>query len=214
MNNLKIKQFTFNPIQENTYVVSDATGEAVVIDAGCYFEQEKQALKRYIESEGLTLKLVLNTHLHFDHQFGNRFLFETYGLRPHAHPDDEFLLAKVVAGGSIFGFPVNEDAFPVGTYLSEGDVLQAGNFSFECIHVPGHCPGHLVFYDRTNKVLFAGDVLFRGSIGRTDLEKGNHQQLIDGITQKLLVLPDETVVYSGHGPSTTIGDEKQFNPYL
>lgn len=211
---LKIKTFTFNPIQENTYVVSDETGEAVVIDAGCYFPQEKEALKNYLESEDLTLKLVLNTHLHFDHQFGNRFLFETYGLRPHAHPEDEFLLEKVVTGASIYGFPVTENAMPVGHYLNEGDRITFGKTTFECIHVPGHCPGHLVFHDVENKVLFAGDVLFRGSVGRTDLERGNHSQLITGITEKLLILPDDTRVYSGHGPSTTIGDEKQFNPYL
>lgn len=214
MNGLRIKAFTFNPIQENTYVVSDATGEAVVIDAGCFYEQEKQALKNYIETEGLTLKLVLNTHLHFDHQFGNRFLFETYGLTPHAHRDDEFLLEQVVKGGTIYGFPVVEDALPIGHYLNEGDIIRFGTTELTCIHVPGHCPGHLVFHDAANKVLFAGDVLFRGSIGRTDLEKGNHRQLILGILEKLMVLPEETVVYPGHGPSTTIGAESQNNPYL
>jgi len=214
MSNLKIKSFTFNPIQENTYVISDETGEAAVIDAGCYFDQEKQALKNYIESEGLTLKLVLNTHLHFDHQFGNRFLFENYGLTPHAHPDDAFLLERVVKGANIYGFPIQEDAMPIGHYLKEGDIIRFGITQLNCIHVPGHCPGHVVFHDSQNKVLFAGDVLFRGSIGRTDLEQGNHSLLIRGITGKLLVLPDETVVYCGHGPSTTIGEEKQHNPYL
>lgn len=211
---LKIKTFTFNPIQENTYVVSDETGEAVVIDAGCYFPQEKEALKNYINNEGLTLKLVLNTHLHFDHQFGNRFLYETYGLKPHAHRDDAFLLEKVVAGANIYGFPVMEDAMPVGHFLNEGDLIHFGSTTFECIHVPGHCPGHLVFHDAANQVIFAGDVLFRGSIGRTDLEKGNHSELINGITTKLMILPDATEVYPGHGPKTTIGDEKQYNPYL
>lgn len=211
---LKIKTFTFNPIQENTYVVSDETGEAAVIDAGCCFPQEKEALKYYLDSENLTLKYVLNTHLHFDHQFGNRFLYDTYGLKPHAHPDDEFLLEKVVAGASIYGFPITENAMPVGHYLKEGDRICVGNFTLECIHVPGHCPGHLVFHDAQNKVVFAGDVLFRGSVGRTDLERGNHSQLITGITTKLLTLADDTHVYPGHGPSTTIGEEKVSNPYL
>jgi hydroxyacylglutathione hydrolase len=214
MNNLKIKVFTFNPIQENTYVLSDDTGEAVVIDAGCYHEQEKQILKQYIDNEGLKLKMVVNTHLHFDHQFGNRFLFEEYGLKPHAHPDDEFLLERVVAGTFVYGFPINEDAQPIGYYIKEGDLLKVGNTTLRCIHVPGHCPGHLAFHDAENKVLFAGDILFRGSIGRTDLEQGNHEQLITGITEKLLTLPPDTIVYPGHGPATTIGEEKQHNPYL
>ncbi len=214
MNNLKIKAFTFNPIQENTYVVSDSTGEAVVIDAGCYTVQEKQSLKHYIDSEGLSLKMVLNTHLHFDHHFGNRFLYENFGLKPHAHPGDEFLLERVVAGTLIYGFPINEDAQPIGHYLKEGDQLNFGNTTLHCIHVPGHCPGHLVFHDAENKLLFAGDVLFRGSIGRTDLEQGNHHQLITGITEKILTLPLDTIVYPGHGPTTTIGEEKQHNPYL
>ena len=214
MNKLKIKAFTFNPIQENTYVVSDETGQAVVIDAGCYHGKEKQELKNYIESNELKLIHVLNTHLHFDHQFGNRFLADTYGLKPQAHPDDEFLLQRVVAGAIIYGFPVTEDAQPIGHYLYEGDTIHFGNTQLNCIHIPGHCPGHLVFHDAANKVLFAGDVLFNGSIGRTDLEFGNHQQLINGITEKLLVLPEDTVVYPGHGPSTNIGEEKKFNPYL
>ncbi|MDX9747094.1 MAG: MBL fold metallo-hydrolase [Paludibacter sp.] len=214
MNNLRIKSFTFNPIQENTYIISDETGEAAIIDAGCYYEEEKQTVRNYLESEGLTLKLVLNTHLHFDHQFGNRFLFDTYGLQPHAHRDDEFLLDRVVAGASVYGFPIKENAQPIGHYLNEGDSITFGTTTLHCIHVPGHCPGHVVFHDAANKVLFAGDVLFRGSIGRTDLERGNHAQLIKGITEKLLILPGETVVYSGHGPSTTIGEERSSNPYL
>lgn len=211
---MTIKTFTFNPIQENTYVVHDETGEAIVIDAGCYYEKEKQQLQSYIEDNGLKLKRVINTHLHFDHQFGNKFLFDTYGIAPEAHKEDEFLLERVVAKAMIFGLPIQENAQPVGSYIEEHQEINFGNTSLRSIHVPGHCPGHLVFYAEKEKVLFAGDVLFKGSIGRTDLERGDYATLVSNITKKLLVLPDETAVYPGHGPATTIGAEKTSNPYL
>jgi len=211
---MTIKIFTFNPIQENTYVVHDETGEAIVIDAGCYYDNEKQQLRSYIDNNGLKLKRVINTHLHFDHQFGNKFLFDTYGLTPEAHREDEFLLERVVAKAMIFGLPIQEDAQAIGSYIEEHQEIRFGNTTLRSIHVPGHCPGHLAFYAEKEKVLFAGDVLFRGSIGRTDLERGDYATLIKNITEKLLILPDETVVYPGHGPSTTIGAEKTSNPYL
>ncbi len=211
---ITIKTFTFNPIQENTYVVHDETGEAIVIDAGCYFENEKKALQSYIDDNKLKLVKVLNTHLHFDHQFGNKFLFDTYGIAPEAHGGDEFLLKRVVKGAVIYGLPVQEDAQPIGTYLQENQEISFGNTILKTIHVPGHSPGHLVFNCEKELVLFAGDVLFRGSIGRTDLEQGDYGTLIRNITEKLLILPDDTVVYPGHGPSTTIGDERVSNPYL
>lgn len=211
---MKIKIFTFNPIQENTYVVHDETSEAIVIDAGCYYDNEKQQLQSYINNNGLKLKRVINTHLHFDHQFGNKFLFDTYGIAPEAHKEDEFLLERVVAKAMIFGLPIQEDAQTIGSYIEENQEIKFGNTTLKSIHVPGHCPGHLAFYAEKEKVLFAGDVLFRGSIGRTDLERGDYATLIKNITEKLLILPDETVVYPGHGPSTTIGAEKTSNPYL
>jgi glyoxylase-like metal-dependent hydrolase (beta-lactamase superfamily II) len=211
---ISIKTFTFNPIQENTYIVSDETGEAVVIDAGCYFENEKKALQNYLESNNLKLVRVLNTHLHFDHQFGNKFLFDTYGILPEAHKDDLFLLERVVKGGNILGFPMLEDAQKIGNFLEENQEITFGNTTFKIFHVPGHSPGHIVFYCKAEKVLFAGDVLFSGSIGRTDLERGDYATLINNITEKLLILPDDVVVYPGHGPTTSIGEEKVSNPYL
>lgn len=211
---MTIKTFTFNPIQENTYVVHDETGEAIVIDAGCYFENEKKALQSYIDDNKLKLVKVLNTHLHFDHQFGNKFLFDTYGIAPEAHAGDEFLLRRVVKGAVIYGFPVQEDAQPIGTYLQENQKISFGNTTLKIIHVPGHSPGHLVFHEEKEMILFAGDVLFSGSVGRTDLEQGDYGTLIRNITEKLLILPDETVVYPGHGPTTTIGKERVSNPYL
>jgi len=211
---MTIKTFTFNPFQENTYLVYDETNEAVVIDAGCLQAGEKQVLTRFIEDNKLTLKRVLNTHLHLDHQFGNKFLFDTYGIAPEACVEDEFLLENVVAQARSYGFPVTEEAQPLGAYITENQEITFGNSSLKAIHAPGHSPGSMVLYSEKDGVMFAGDVLFQGSIGRTDLPKGDYASLILAITKKLLVLPDSTVVYCGHGPSTTIGYEKKNNPYL
>jgi len=209
-----IKTFTFNPIQENTYLVYDETNEAVIIDAGCVSEIEKRALKNYIEDNELTLKRVLNTHLHFDHQFGNKFLFTTYGIKPEAGKEDEYLLENVIAQTRSFGMAVDEEAQSLGGYITDNQEIKFGNTTLVALHVPGHSPGHMAFYDQKDGILFAGDVLFRGSIGRTDLPKGDYATLILSITNKLLPLPDSTVVYSGHGPSTTIGFERKNNPFL
>jgi len=211
---MTIKTFTFNPIQENSYLVYDETLEAVVIDAGCISKVEKRALKQYIEDNNLTLKRVLNTHLHFDHQFGNRFLFETFGIKPEAGKEDEYLLENVIAQTRSFGMDVDEEAQPLGGYIIENQEIKFGNSAFTAFHVPGHSPGSMAYYAEKDGVLFAGDVLFRGSIGRTDLPGGDYATLIQSITQKLLPLPDSTVVYSGHGPQTTIGFEKKNNPFL
>ncbi len=211
---MTIKIFTFNPFQENTYLLFDETKEAVLIDAGCITETEKLTLKRFIDENGLTLKRLINTHLHLDHQFGNKFVTDTFGLLPEANQQDEFLLANVVEQARSFGFSVEEEAQALGAYINEGDEIKFGNCSLKAIHVPGHSPGSLAFYSEKEGVVFAGDVLFRNSIGRTDLPYGDYATLILSITKKLLPLPDSTVVYCGHGPSTTIGSEKSSNPYL
>jgi len=211
---MTIKTFTFNPFQENTCLLFDETKEAVLIDAGCITETEKLTLKRFIDENGLTLKRLINTHLHLDHQFGNKFVADTFGLLPEANQQDEFLLANVVAQARSFGFSVEEEAQALGAYINEGDEIKFGNCSLKAIHVPGHSPGSLAFYSEKEGVVFAGDVLFRNSIGRTDLPYGDYATLILSITKKLLPLPDSTVVYCGHGPSTTIGSEKSSNPYL
>lgn len=211
---MTIKIFTFNPFQENTYLLYDETNEAVLIDAGCLFELEKQQLKKFLDDNKLTLKRVINTHLHLDHQFGNKFIFDTYGLSPEAGQEDEFLLDNVIAQARSYGFSVNEEAQPLGKYIVENQEIKFGNSSLKAIHVPGHSPGSMAFYSSGEGVLFAGDVLFQGSIGRTDFAKGDHATLILSIKKKLFPLPDSTVVYCGHGPTTTIGYEKINNPYL
>lgn len=211
---MTIKTFTFNPFQENTYLIYDETGEAAVIDAGCYNETEKQLIKNYLADNNLVLKKVLNTHLHIDHQFGNKFLFETYGLKPEASKEDEFLLENIAEQLRMFGLPAGEGVQNIGSYIEDNQVIKVGYITLKAIHVPGHSPGSMCLYAEKDGVLFAGDVLFRGSIGRTDLPKGDYATLINAITERLLPLPNETVVYSGHGPTTTIGNEKQQNPYL
>lgn len=211
---MTIKTFTFNPFQENTYLLFDETKEAILIDAGCITAAEKLVLKQFIDENGLVLKRLINTHLHLDHQFGNKFIFNTYGLKPEAGADDEYLLENVVAQAYTFGLAVDEEAQTLGEYIIENQEVKFGNSSLKAIHVPGHSPGSMAFYSENEGVLFAGDVLFHGSIGRTDLPKGDYATLIQSITKKLLPLPDSTVVYCGHGPSTTIGNEKKNNPYL
>jgi hydroxyacylglutathione hydrolase len=211
---MTVKTFTFNPFQENTFIVYDDTNEAIVIDAGCLEQYEKDELKNYIDNNKLILKRVINTHLHLDHQFGNKFLFDTYGLLPEACIEDEFLLANVVDQARSFGFPVTDEAQALGAYITENQEISFGNSSFITFHVPGHSPGSMAFYSEDEGILIAGDVLFKGSIGRTDLPKGDYATLINSITKKLLPLPDTTTVYCGHGPSTTIGYEKKNNPFL
>lgn len=211
---MKIKKFEFNMFPVNTYVLSDETGEAVVIDAGCFFPEEKQKLKAYLTENGLTLKHVLNTHLHLDHIFGNPFLFQEYGLRPEAGQQDEFWLAKAKDMARNFGFMYNEEQPALGRYICDGNVISFGNTQLTAIHVPGHSPGSMVFYCKEAGCMFCGDVLFCGSIGRSDLAGGNFDELREGICSHLFVLPSETKVYSGHGPETTIGFEKANNPFF
>lgn len=211
---MTVKTFTFNPFRVNTYLLWDETNEAIIIDAGCLDIGEKHKLERYITENNLQLKKVLNTHLHIDHQFGNKYLFETYGLKPEACKEDEFLLENVKVQAAMFGLPLNETAQEIGSYINDNQEIEFGNSTLKALHCPGHSPGSMCFYSEKDGVLFAGDVLFRGSIGRTDLQKGDYATLICSITTRLLPLPDSTIVYCGHGESTTIGGEKQNNPYL
>ena len=211
---MKIKRFEFNMFPVNCYVLSDETREAVVIDPGCYYDNEKQALKQYITSNQLTVKHLLNTHLHLDHIFGNPFLLREFGLKAEANQADEFWIDEAPKQSRMFGFPLPEKPVPLGHYLHDGDQISFGHTTLEAIHVPGHSPGSLVFYCAQEHCMFSGDVLFQGSIGRADLAGGNFDELIDHICSRLFVLPPETVVYPGHGAPTTIGIEKSENPFF
>jgi glyoxylase-like metal-dependent hydrolase (beta-lactamase superfamily II) len=211
---MNIKTFVFNPFQENTYVVYDDSREAAIIDAGNLFPNENEALQSFIASNNLTLKRSVNTHLHLDHQFGNDFVSETFHVLPEAHKADEFFIDKLPETMQKYGFPSFVKAQHLGNYLDESDTIAFGNTKLQIIHAPGHSPGSLCFYHEKEGVLFSGDVLFERSIGRTDLEQGDHATLINAIRKKLFALPDSTVVYPGHGDTTTIGYEKENNPYL
>lgn len=211
---MRIKKFEFNMFPVNCYILSDESDEAVVIDPGCFYEEEKQALKNYITSNGLTVKHLLNTHLHLDHIFGNPFMEKEFNVQAEANKLDEFWLEQAPQQSRMFGFQLKEEPKPLGKYICDGDIISFGNTKLEAIHVPGHSPGSLVFYCKDNSCIFSGDVLFQGSIGRADLAKGDFQELKENICSRLFVLPVETVVYPGHGAPTTIGAEKKDNPFF
>ncbi len=210
---LKVEKFVVNPLQENSYIISDETGQCIFIDPGFYFEEEYEEVKNYIESGNLTPVYIANTHCHFDHIMGVEFIRNEYRIPFKAHSDDAFWISNAIEQGKLFGFNMEQVKAP-DSFFQENEELKFGNTCFKIIHVPGHSPGHVVFYSEEANVLIAGDVLFYGSIGRTDLPGGNHQMLISGIKSKLFVLPGETKVYCGHGPETTIDTEKKSNPFL
>jgi len=209
---LQVQVFVFNPFQENTYVLFDESKEAVIIDPGCYEADEKKELTDFIRSKDLTVTVLLNTHCHIDHVLGNAFVKETYKIKLHLHRKDEPVLKAVAAYAPNYGFQQYHEAH-VDHYLEEGDEVSFGHQSFKVLFVPGHSPGHVVFYNAKEKVIIGGDVLFRNSIGRTDLPGGDTDTLINNIHQKLFTLPDDVTVYPGHGPVTTIGFEKVSNPF-
>ena len=210
---LQIHSFVFSPIQENTYVLYNEQKECAIIDPGCYFDEEKEALKKFIDDNGLKPLLLLNTHCHLDHVFGNKFIAETYRLTLHLHEKEKQVLAFAPTSGLMYNMPFDNYA---GEFivLKEGDKILLGTDELLVIEAPGHSPGHVCFYCAKQNFVIGGDVLFQRSIGRTDLPMGNHQTLLNSIRQKLFVLPEETIVYSGHGQPTSIGEEKKYNPFL
>ncbi len=217
---LKIKVFAFSPIQENTYVLYNDKNECAIIDPGCYFPQEQQELQVFIDKNQLKPKMLLNTHCHLDHVFGNKFIAEKYGLKLHLHPEEEALLQMAPASGLMFDLPFDNYTGEF-IFLNEGDLptgqagtIYLGEDKLEIIHAPGHSPGSICFYCKAQRFIIGGDVLFNGSIGRTDLPMGDYQTLINSIKQKLFLLPDDVIVYNGHGAETTIGNEKKYNPFV
>ncbi|MDP4662364.1 MAG: MBL fold metallo-hydrolase [Salibacteraceae bacterium] len=211
---ISIKKFVFSPFQENTYIVYNQHKNAIVVDPGCYENQEKEALKSFIKTEGLTVKKLINTHCHLDHVFGNRFVCDSYQVLPEYHKLDEPTMKMAPISASMYGIPGFEESPKCEEYLMENTVLSLDEDEFELRFCPGHAPGHLVLVNHSQKLVIGGDVLFRASIGRTDLPGGNHQSLIDSIKSQLFTLSDDFLVYSGHGPETTIGYEKENNPFL
>lgn len=205
---MNIKFFQFNPIKENTYIIHDDLRRAVVIDCGCLAPDEDKQLQRYMADNDLKLERVLNTHLHLDHAFGNHMLAQTYGVLPEAHKDDEFFAEHIVDLAAYFGIRGDVKPQPLGGYLHDGDTIIVGGMELRVLHTPGHSPGSVCFYEPNEKILFSGDTLFRHGMGRTDLRGGDYAAIVCSIRQKLMTLPDETVVYTGHGLPTTIGEER------
>lgn len=212
---LRIVSFTFNAFSENTYLLIDeATRATAIVDPGAYSPAEQQSLRDYIEQEKLEVQYLLNTHAHIDHVLGNAFVLRQYPSLPFLlHPLDLPTLRAVGTYAGPYGFPAYEGAEPTGE-LAAGQVIKLGESELQVRFAPGHAPGHVVFYDAAGGQLVGGDVLFKSSIGRTDLPGGNHATLIQSIKNELLTLPDATVVHPGHGPSTTIGAERRSNPFL
>lgn len=210
---MTIKSFAFNPFQENTYIVFDETKECVIIDPGCYTEQERQILVHFIEANNLKPVRLLNTHCHLDHICGNHFVATKYHLKLEAHKAELPILAHAPKAAKMYGFPM-ENSPEIEVFIDENDSIKFGKSTFEILLTPGHSPGSICFYSKKNEVVIAGDVLFRQGIGRTDLPLGNYEDLINSITEKLFTLPKKTIVYSGHGPSTSIGYELVNNPFF
>lgn len=210
---IKVKVFTFSPVQENTYVLYNEQNKAIIIDPGCYFSAEQETLKNFITDTQLEPVRLLNTHCHLDHVFGNKWVSETWNLELYLHEGEQQMLQLAPLSGEKWGLPFQNYKGPLH-FLAEGDTISLGNDALQVILAPGHSPASICFYCEKQAFLIGGDVLFRESIGRTDLPGGNHETLLKSIREKLFVLPDEVVVYSGHGEPTTIGHEKRNNPFL
>ena len=209
-----LHSFTFSPFQENTYVVADdATGEAVIIDPGCYEQAEKEALSRFIATHKLTVKYLLLTHAHLDHVFGVAYVKRKFGVKAYLHPNDQVIYDDVPTRCAMYGLRGYEPA-KLDEPLAEGDQIRFGNTILDVIFVPGHAPGHVAFVNHAERYVIGGDVLFRGSVGRTDFPHCNYDDLMDSIKTKFFALPDDYVVYPGHMESTTIRQEKKTNPYV
>ena len=211
---LKVKKFTFNSFSENTYVVSDELKNSLIIDPGCYYKAEQDELDRYILNNNLNLKSILHTHSHLDHMFGTAYLSEKYDLDLWISKDDFVTYQSYEKVCEVYDITITFNSIPSPKFFDLNNFFSIEGIKFEILFVPGHSPGHVAFYNKENKFLINGDCLFENSIGRTDLPGGNHQQLISSIKNKIFQLPDETIVYCGHGNETTIKAEKSSNPFL
>jgi hydroxyacylglutathione hydrolase len=210
---MEIFRLVFSPIEVNTYILADRTGDCAILDCGCYDEREFLRLVKFIEAKKLNPVLLLNTHCHLDHIFGNKFIFEKYNLKTYCSKLEESNRERASEHAMYFGLSMTTPPEPEG-YISHLQVITFGSTSLLALHVPGHSAGSIAFYSENDGCVFSGDALFSGSIGRTDLSGGDHQTLIESIRNHLLSLPSSTVVYPGHGHETTIEKEMKTNPYL
>ena len=210
---IEVKSFTFNPFMENSYVLHDESKECIIIDPGCSNAEEEKALSEYISSNQLKPVRLINTHCHIDHIVGNAFVASKYNLDLEAHKLEIPILASTEMQAQYFGFSINKSP-DIKHFIEEGDKIVFGNTSLDTLFTPGHCPGEVSFYNKDQKFIIGGDVLFQLSIGRTDLPGGNHATLIESIKTKFFTLGDDYIVHTGHDPSTNIGFEKANNPFL
>ena len=210
---LKIKSFEFSPIQENTYIVYNEFNNAIIIDPGCYFDEEKEELSAFIDKMKLVPKMLLNTHCHLDHVFGNKYVAEKYNLTLRIHEGEKKVLDLAPVSGLMYNLPFENYSGEID-YIQNDEMIMLDKDALKTLFTPGHSPASLSFYCEKDAFLISGDVLFLQSIGRTDLPGGDMDTLLNSIRTQLFVLPDATTVYSGHGPSTTIGYEKRNNPFL
>lgn len=210
---MRLKSFTFNPFQQNTYLIWDDDGIAAIIDPGNHSSEEHKLLEQFIESHQLKPKRCLLTHAHLDHIFGCDFIYNRYGLLPESHKEELFFVDRMSHSSALYGVPFEQSPRPVN-FLEDEEKITIGSIHLTCLHTPGHSPGSISFYNESANVVISGDALFLQSIGRTDLPMGDYDTLIHSIKTRLMTLPEKTKVYSGHGPSTTIGFEKINNPFL
>lgn len=211
---MRIRAFVCNPFGENAYVVHDGSGNALVVDPGFYNESEFAAADSFIRANGLKLGGILNTHLHLDHCIGNGLALKNWHLGAWASEKDLFLIRNADRQAEMFGLELDETLPEPEKFLKDGDEVSVGTMRFLVLEVPGHSPGSLAFYEPSERIVFSGDALFKGSRGRTDLPGGDEDALLDSIRTKLLPLPAESVVLCGHGPSTTIGEESALQSFL
>lgn len=212
---VNVKTFVCNLLAENTYIVSDETKECVIIDCGAYYDEERSAITRYIDGNSLKPVHLISTHGHFDHNYGIDTIYDAYGLKVEIAAEDDFLITDLPGQfKSIVGVSLNRQFPPVGRYFKTHDAIHFGSHTLQVLKTPGHTPGGVVFYCAEEHIVFTGDTLFRMSIGRTDFERGSYDDLMMSLQQVIAKLPPETIVYSGHGPRTTIAEELRDNPYL
>ena len=212
---LNIQRFVCNMFQENCYIVNDETGECAIIDCGAYYDEEKKAIAEYIRSNNYTPKLLLSTHGHIDHNYGNGMVYREFGLKPQVHIADERLMKRLNEQSIAFtGAGVKDDIPPVGAFFGDGDSLTFGSHTLSVMHTPGHTPGSVLLCCDAERLAFAGDTMFRMSIGRTDLPGGSYPDMRKSLDTIARTLSDDTIILTGHGPQTTMGDERKTSPYI
>ena len=211
---LEVKKFTFNPFSENTFIISNKLNDAIIIDPGCYYKAEQNVIDDYISQYSLKIQAVFHTHSHLDHMFGTAYILENYNVNLWIHKNDEITYESFEKVCDVYGIPNIQFPQKPPLFFNADNRININDIEFQILNVPGHSPGHVAFYNKENNFVINGDCLFENSIGRTDLPGGNHDQLLKSIKENLFVLPDQTIVYTGHGNETTIGKEKRTNPFL